>query len=54
MLTTMFRQARGMISEWRCRARERRELAMLGGLDRHDLARRFNLQAEMRKPFWQA
>jgi len=27
---------------------------MLGGLDRHDLARRFNLQAEMRKPFWQA
>src|SRR5579862_2356525 len=54
MLTTMFRQTRGMISEWRCRARERRELAMLGGLDRHDLARRFNLQAEMRKPFWQA
>jgi uncharacterized protein YjiS (DUF1127 family) len=54
MLTTTFRQTRRMISEWRCRARERRELAMLGGLDRHDLARRFDLHAEMRKPFWQA
>jgi uncharacterized protein YjiS (DUF1127 family) len=54
MLTTIFRQTRAMIREWRQRAQERNELAMLGGLDRHDLARRFNLQAEMRKPFWQA
>ena len=54
MLTTTFRQTREIIAEWRLRARSRRELSMLGELDRHDLRCRFDLQAEMRKPFWQA
>ena len=54
MLTTMFQQTRGIIGEWRRRARERRELAMLGELGRHDLTRRFDVQGEMHKPFWQA
>lgn len=54
MLTTTFRQTREIIGEWRRRARSRRELAMLGQVDRHDLSYRFDLNAEMRKPFWQA
>jgi uncharacterized protein YjiS (DUF1127 family) len=54
MLTTTFRQTREILGEWRRRARSRRELAMLGDFDRNDLACRFDLKAEMRKPFWQA
>ena len=54
MLTTTFQQTRKVIGEWRRRARERRDLAMLSELDRHDLACRFDMQAEIRKPFWQA
>jgi uncharacterized protein YjiS (DUF1127 family) len=53
MLTT-FHQTRQIISEWLRRARDRHELAMLGELGRHDLACRFNVHAEMRKPFWLA
>jgi len=29
-------------------------LAMLSELDRHDLVRRFDVQAEIHKPFWRA
>ena len=54
MLSTTFRQTREIIGEWRRRARSRRELAMLGQFDRHDLACRFDLNAELHKPFWQA
>jgi uncharacterized protein YjiS (DUF1127 family) len=54
MLTTTFRQTRKVIGEWRRRTRSRRELAMLGELDRHDLGYRFDVQAELHKPFWQA
>jgi uncharacterized protein YjiS (DUF1127 family) len=54
MLTKTFRQTREIIGEWRLRARSRRELAMLGEIDRHDLGCRFDLHAELGKPFWQA
>jgi uncharacterized protein YjiS (DUF1127 family) len=54
MLTKTFRQTREMIGEWRLRARSRRELAMLGEIDRHDLAYRFDVQTEVQKPFWRA
>jgi len=54
MLKTTFRHTHEIISEWRRRARERRELARLGELGLHDLACRYDVQAEMRKPFWQA
>jgi uncharacterized protein YjiS (DUF1127 family) len=54
MLSTTLRQTRTLIHEWRLRARSRRELAMLGELDRHDLCRHFDIGAEVRKPFWRA
>jgi uncharacterized protein YjiS (DUF1127 family) len=54
MLSTTFRQTRSMIHEWRIRARSRRELAMLGELERHDLSRGFDVIAEVQKPFWKA
>jgi hypothetical protein len=54
MLGTTFRQAQSIIHERRIRARSRRELAMLGELDRHDLTRRFDICAEIQKPFWKA
>jgi uncharacterized protein YjiS (DUF1127 family) len=54
MLTKTFRQTREIIGEWRLRARSRRELAMLGELDRRDLGYPFDLKAEMHEPFWQA
>jgi uncharacterized protein YjiS (DUF1127 family) len=54
MLSTTFQQTRSMIHEWRIRARSRRELAMLGELERHDLCRRFEVDAEIQKPFWKA
>ena len=54
MLSTTFRQTRSMIHEWRIRARSRRELAMLGELERHDLFRRHDINAEIQKPFWKA
>jgi uncharacterized protein YjiS (DUF1127 family) len=54
MLTTTFRQTREIIGEWRRRSRSRRELAALGRGERHDLGVRFDLNAEMQKPFWQA
>jgi uncharacterized protein YjiS (DUF1127 family) len=53
MLTTI-RQTREIIGEWQRRARSRRELAMLGDVDRRDLGYPFDLKAEIRKPFWQA
>jgi uncharacterized protein YjiS (DUF1127 family) len=52
MLTTTFRQTREMIGEWRRRTRSRHELEMLGELGRRDLARRFDVQSEIHKPFW--
>jgi len=39
---------------WRQRSRSRHELATLGPVDRLDLGYRFDLNAEMRKPFWQS
>ena len=54
MLSTTFQQTRSMIHEWRIRARSRRELARLGELERHDLCRRFEVDAEIQKPFWKA
>ena len=54
MLSTTFRQTRAMVHEWRIRARSRRELVMLRGSERHDLCRRFDIAAEIQKPFWQA
>jgi len=54
MLTTTFKQTREIIGEWRRRSRSRRELAELGGAERHDLSYRFDLNAEMHKHFWQA
>jgi uncharacterized protein YjiS (DUF1127 family) len=54
MLTTTFRQTREIIGEWRRRARSRHELAMLGEHGRRDLACRFDVQSEIRKPFWRA
>jgi uncharacterized protein YjiS (DUF1127 family) len=54
MLTRTFRQTREIIGEWRLRAHSRRELAMLGEMDRHDLGYRCDVQAEIRKPFWRA
>jgi uncharacterized protein YjiS (DUF1127 family) len=54
MLTTTFRQTRNIITEWRRRAASRRELAMLGEFERHDLSCRFDVHSEIHKPFWQA
>lgn len=54
MLTTTFKQTRTIIGEWRRRSRSRRELATLGAAERHDLAHRFDVTAEMHKRFWQA
>jgi uncharacterized protein YjiS (DUF1127 family) len=54
MLTKTFRQTREIIAEWRLRARSRRELAMLGEIDRYDLGCRFDVGAELHKPFWRA
>jgi uncharacterized protein YjiS (DUF1127 family) len=54
MLTTTFKQTRKIIGEWRRRSRSRRELAMLASAERHDLAYRFDVTAEMHKRFWQA
>jgi len=54
MLTTTFRHSRKLIGEWRRRARDRRELAMLGELDRRDLGYPCDLHAEVSKPFWRA
>ena len=54
MLSRTFHQTRSMIHEWRIRARSRREPALLGELDRHDLCRRHDISAEIQKPFWKA
>ena len=54
MLTTTFRETRSIIGEWRRRVRSRRELAMLGRFERDDLSYRFDVDAEIHKPFWQA
>jgi uncharacterized protein YjiS (DUF1127 family) len=53
MLTTIFRQTRSTIGEWHRRARSRRELAMLGEIERCDLGYRFDVNTEIHKPFWQ-
>jgi len=54
MLKTTYRQTRETISEWRRRARSRRELAMFGPVARLDLGWGCVINAEMSKPFWQA
>jgi uncharacterized protein YjiS (DUF1127 family) len=54
MLTRTFRQTREIIGEWHRRTRSRHELAMLGELGQRDLARQFDVQAEIHKPFWRA
>ena len=54
MLSTTFRQTGSMIHEWCIRARSRRELATLAELDRRDLCCRYDISAEIQKPFWQA
>lgn len=54
MLTATFKQTRKIIGEWRRRSRSRRELVMLASAERHDLAYRFDVTAEMHKRFWQA
>jgi uncharacterized protein YjiS (DUF1127 family) len=46
--------ARAVLKEWRRRSRSRSELVRLGREERHDLSSRFDLSAEMNKPFWQA
>jgi uncharacterized protein YjiS (DUF1127 family) len=53
MLTAIFRQPRNTIGEWHRRARSRRELAMLGEVERCDPSYRFDVSAEMHKAFWQ-
>jgi uncharacterized protein YjiS (DUF1127 family) len=54
MFTNYTQVARTVFKEWRRRSRSRRELAVLGGCERHDLSCRFDIHSEMRKPFWQA
>jgi uncharacterized protein YjiS (DUF1127 family) len=54
MLTTRYWQTRKTIGEWRRRARSRRELALLSHAERHDLAYRYDINAETNKWFWQA
>jgi hypothetical protein len=51
MLTRTFRQTRDMIGEWRLRARSRRELAMLGEVDRHDLGCRLDARRKYTSRF---
>jgi uncharacterized protein YjiS (DUF1127 family) len=46
-----FGQTREVISEWRRRPRSRRELAMLGAVERLDLGHRFDVNAEIHKRF---
>jgi uncharacterized protein YjiS (DUF1127 family) len=53
MLTTTFRQTCDVIREWRRRSWSRRELAMLSEFERNDLSYRFDVNAEIHKPFWQ-
>jgi uncharacterized protein YjiS (DUF1127 family) len=48
-------QLKGLIAEWRRRARERRALNTLDERDRHDLGiSRCDAQCEAQKRFWQA
>jgi uncharacterized protein YjiS (DUF1127 family) len=54
MLPTTFKQTREIIGEWRRRSRSRRELAMLGAVERLELGYRFDLNAEVHKRFWEA
>jgi uncharacterized protein YjiS (DUF1127 family) len=54
MFSTYTSFARSVLKEWQRRSRSRRELAQLGSFERHDLSCRYNLGAEMQKPFWQA
>jgi uncharacterized protein YjiS (DUF1127 family) len=54
MFSTYARVARSVFAEWRRRSRSRQELTRLGNFERHDLGCRFDVDAEMRKPFWQA
>ncbi len=45
---------RALLSEWRRRARSRRELASLSPLDLKDLGYPARVEAEKAKPFWRA
>jgi uncharacterized protein YjiS (DUF1127 family) len=48
-------QLKGLIAEWRRRAREHRALSTLDERDRRDLGiSRCDAQCEARKPFWRA
>jgi uncharacterized protein YjiS (DUF1127 family) len=54
MLTTRYCRIRNMIDEWRRRARSRRELTLLKSAERRDLAFCGDVNAELKKWFWQA
>lgn len=51
----LFERWRAVIAEWRRRARSRRELAVLCERCLRDMgATRYDVDREVRKPFWQA
>ena len=51
----VWKQVKEFLSEWRRRARSRRELMYLGENDLNDLGiSRCDVQFEASKPFWQA
>jgi uncharacterized protein YjiS (DUF1127 family) len=54
MFSTFASAARTVYKEWRRRSLSRQELARFGSVERRDLGCRFDLRAEMQKPFWQA
>jgi uncharacterized protein YjiS (DUF1127 family) len=54
MFSTFTSLARTVLKEWRRRSRSRQELARFGTFERRDLGCRFDLGAEIQKPFWQA
>jgi len=54
MFTQRMQSVGRVLREWRQRSRSRRELAMFGPIERLELGCRFDLEAEMHKPFWQS
>ncbi|MFZ2068761.1 MAG: DUF1127 domain-containing protein [Xanthobacteraceae bacterium] len=51
----LFAEWRGVIAEWRRRARSRHELAVLCDRCLRDIgANRYDVDREVRKPFWRA
>jgi uncharacterized protein YjiS (DUF1127 family) len=54
-LSRLFADLRGLIAEWRRRARSRRELAALCDRCLRDMRiTRYDADLEVRKPFWRA